>query len=165
METALAAALVLAADQLTKLWVRSAFLEEEVAVVVRGFLNLTYVRNRGGAFGIFPHQQALFIVLSFATIAVLVWFHRSIGAHHRLCKIALGIILGGAVGNLADRLLVDRERCVIDWIDVHWGAYHWPAFNVADSAISVGVVLLLYYLMLNAETKPARGAPAPPPGG
>ena len=65
MATALAAALVLAADQLTKLWVRSAFLEEEVAVVVRGFLNLTYVRNRGGAFGIFPHQQALFIVLSF----------------------------------------------------------------------------------------------------
>ena len=54
---------------------------------------------------------------------------------------------------------------MIDWIDVHWGAYHWPAFNVADSAISVGVVLLLYYLMLNAETKPARGAPAPPPGG
>lgn len=157
MATLLAAALVFAADQLTKLWVRSTFVEEEVTVVIQGFFNLTYVRNRGGAFGILPHQQLLFIVLSLATIAVLVWFRRGIGAHHRVCRIALGMILGGAVGNLTDRLAVDRERCVIDWLDVHWGAYHWPAFNIADSAISVGVILLLYYMMLSAGTEPARG--------
>lgn len=164
MATLLSAALVFAADQATKFWVRSAFAEEELVTVVRGFLNLTYVRNPGGAFGVFRHRQVLFIVLSLATIAALTWLYRGFPVQHRLCRIAVGGILGGALGNLADRLLVDPNRCVIDWIDVHWGACHWPAFNIADSAISVGVVVLLYYFLLKAGPGPIRdGDGAPPP--
>jgi signal peptidase II len=165
MATLLSAALVLAADQLTKLWVRSSFSEEELLTVIGGFFNITYIRNRGGAFGILQHQQMLFVVLSLATIVLLAWFSRSFGTRHRVCRIAVGLILGGALGNLADRLLVDRERCVIDWLDVHWGAYHWPAFNIADIAISVGVVVLLYYLLLNAEVGPGRGGDEAPSAG
>jgi signal peptidase II len=165
MAILLSAALVLAADQFTKLWVRSSFAEEEMRVVIHGFFNLTYVRNRGGAFGIFQHRQMLFVVLSLATIAALVWFSRGITPRHRLCRVAVGLILGGALGNLADRLLVDRERCVIDWLDVHWGAFHWPAFNIADSAISVGVFVLLYYLLLKVEVDPAKGGGSAPPAG
>ncbi|MEI6633598.1 MAG: signal peptidase II [Chlamydiota bacterium] len=165
MATLAAAALVLAADQLTKLWVRSAFAEEELTVVINGFFNLTYVRNRGGAFGIFQHRQMLFVVLSLATIAALAWFYRGFSPRRRVCRIAVGLILGGALGNLADRLLVDRDRCVIDWLDVHWGAYHWPAFNIADSAISVGVFVLLYYLLLKAEGGPAKGGGGAAPAG
>jgi signal peptidase II len=165
MATLATAALVLAADQLTKLWVRSAFAEEELMVVINGFFNLTYVRNRGGAFGVFQHRQMLFVVLSLATIAALAWFYREFTPRHRVCGIAVGLILGGALGNLADRLLVDPERCVIDWLDVHWGAYHWPAFNIADSAISVGVFVLLYYLLLKVEIDPAKGRGGAPPAG
>ena len=165
MATLATAALVLAADQLTKLWVRSAFAEEELMVVINGFFNLTYVRNRGGAFGIFQHRQMLFVVLSLATVAALAWFYRGFSPRPRVCRIAVGLILGGALGNLADRLLVDPDRCVIDWLDVHWGAYHWPAFNIADSAISVGVFVLLYYLLHKAEIDPAKGRGGAPPAG
>lgn len=155
MVAAVSALLVLAADQCTKLWVRTALVEEQCVTVIGGLLNLTYVRNRGGAFGIFPHRQAVFVVLSLATLAVLAWFYRGLSPRPLACRVAVGMILGGALGNLADRLLVDPDRCVIDWIDLHWGAYHWPAFNIADSGISVGVMILLYYLLLKVEVKPA----------
>ncbi len=165
MATVLSAALVFAADQLTKLWIRSAFVEQELRPLIRGVLNLTYVRNRGGVFGILQERQIFFIALSVAAIAALGWFYRGIPRQNRVCRVAVGLILGGALGNLSDRLISGRDRCVIDWLDFHWGPYHWPSFNIADSAISLGVAVLLYALLLGAA--PAHGGRdggAPPSG-
>jgi signal peptidase II len=153
MLTLLTASVVLLFDQLTKFWVRNTFSETEGVAVFQGFFNVTYVRNRGGVFGIFPHQQLLFILLSIITIAAIAYFYKNYTPKKRACEVALGLVLGGAVGNLLDRVALDKEGCVTDWLDLHWGAYHWPAFNIADSSICVGVFLLLYFLIMRAETK------------
>lgn len=145
------AALVLAADQLTKLWVRSRCDGEQLLVVIRGIFHITYVSNQGGAFGIFPRQQYLFVILSAVTILAIIYFYRAYAPRLLACKVAVGMILGGAVGNLLDRLLFDRHGGVTDWIDLHWGEYHWPAFNIADSAITIGVFALLYLLLLKVD--------------
>jgi signal peptidase II len=151
MLTICAAALVIVADQASKLWIRRAFAEEESLVVVRNFLNITFIRNRGGAFGIFPQQQYLFLVLSIVTVVALALLYRRFAPRGRSCRAAVGMIVGGAVGNLVDRVLVDRNGCVIDWLDLHLGQYHWPAFNIADMAISTGVAILIYLLVVRAE--------------
>ncbi|MCX6355479.1 MAG: signal peptidase II [Candidatus Aureabacteria bacterium] len=148
------AALVLIADQLTKFWVRSTFENEQLMAVVRDFLNITYVSNRGGVFGIFPRQQYLFAILSIATIIAIIHFYRVYAPRLLACRIAVGMILGGAVGNLLDRLALDFRGGVTDWIDCHWGEYHWPAFNIADSAITLGVFILLYLMLLKVEIQP-----------
>jgi signal peptidase II len=149
----LAALAVIGMDQLSKYWIRSSFGEEELRVIWQNCFNLTYVRNRGGAFGIFPYEPMLFVILSLVTIAILVYFYKSIGSGRRSVRIAIGLIIGGAVGNLIDRIAVDRDGCVIDWLDFHWGAYHWPAFNIADSAICVGVFILFMTLFLAGSGK------------
>ena len=156
MATLITAVLVLLADQLSKFWIRSTFGEEEILVVFRNFFNITYIKNRGGAFGIFPNQPLLFIFLSLVTIAAIIYFFRSYNPKHRAFGIAVGLILGGALGNLLDRILSDRGGYVTDWLDFHLYGYHWPAFNIADSAICVGVFLLLYFLLINPAGEKAR---------
>lgn len=151
MLTFLIAALVLLADQLTKFLIRRSFNETDTLVVFRDFFNITYIRNRGGVFGILQHQQMLFAILSVLTIIVIICFYRYYMPKRRICSIAVGLILGGALGNLSDRLLLDREGCVTDWLDFYWGSYHWPAFNIADSAICIGVFILLYLMILKPE--------------
>ncbi len=151
MLTFLIAALVLLVDQLTKFLIRRSFNETDTLVVLQDFFNVTYIRNRGGVFGILQHQQMLFSILSVLTIIVILYFYRYYMQKRRICNVAVGLILGGALGNLSDRLLLDREGCVTDWLDFYWGSYHWPAFNIADSAICVGVFILLYLMILKSE--------------
>ena len=132
-------------DQLTKAFVDRFMSLHESRTLIEGLLHLTYVRNRGAAFGLFsdaelPFQSALFSVVSLAALgAIAVYFFRLPDAS-RLARAALALVIGGAVGNLIDRA---RLGSVIDFVDVFWGLHHWPAFNVADSAISVGVALLV----------------------
>ena len=159
MTPLLVAILVVLLDQATKEWVRGAFSLHESLPVVPGFFHLTYIRNTGAAWGMFSGQNLALAVLAFAMLAALVLFRRKFlppGRHHR---VALGLLCGGIVGNLFDRLRLDY---VVDFLDVYWRVHHFPAFNVADSAICVGVgIYVLGTLLAPAPAAPAPETPAP----
>ncbi|MCF7849670.1 MAG: signal peptidase II [Kiritimatiellales bacterium] len=129
---------VLVLDQLSKQWIRDAFYYGESRPVIDGIFNLVYVRNPGAAWGIFGGQGILLILLSIVVLILLIVYRRSFlhdGLSH---KIILGLMLGGIVGNLVDRI---RFGWVTDFLDFHVGVHHWPSFNVADSAICIAVGL------------------------
>lgn len=136
-------------DQITKAIVSTTMGLHETVEVVPGFFNLTYVRNKGAAFGIFSgHGEVvgpyLLILASFLAIGFLVWIWLKERPSSLLDTASLGLILGGAMGNLVDRV---KGGEVIDFLDFHLGPYHWPAFNLADSAVTVGVLLFALRLM------------------
>jgi len=135
--------LVLVADQATKQWVLAALQPYEVIPVLPVF-NLTLVFNEGAAFSFLATasgwQRWFFIGLALViTVVLVVWLAR-LKPHERLSAAGLSLVAGGAVGNLIDRLMYGH---VVDFLDFYWRSWHWPAFNVADSAITVGVALLL----------------------
>ncbi|MGV6807396.1 MAG: signal peptidase II [bacterium] len=138
------AAVILAADLATKAWISRSFYYGEVRSV-NGFLNLVLVHNPGAAFSFLSDaggwQRWFFVLLSVAVSGWLcAWLFR-LQPHRRRLKLALSLILGGALGNLWDRLTLGY---VVDFIDVYYQSWHWPAFNLADSAITLGVLLLLW---------------------
>lgn len=149
----LVAGLVLALDQLVKAWLLDLLVVLGGFARITGFFNLVMVWNTGISFGLFSSgQQArwLFIALSLAIVAVLlVWLAR---AESRSLAVALGLIVGGAIGNVIDRW---QFGAVADFFDVHYAGWHWPAFNVADAAIvsGVGVILLQSLLAPRAVAK------------
>ena len=137
--------LVVIADQLSKQWVFTSFTLYESRAIIPGFFNLTYLTNNGAAFSILAGQpavwrQVFFIGAACVALVAIFVFQRSYGRQHFIYSLALSLIAGGAIGNLIDRI---RLGFVIDFLDVYIGNSHWPAFNVADSAITVGVVLFL----------------------
>lgn len=136
---------VVVLDQWSKSVVTSRLSEGAIVPVVEGFFNMTLVYNRGAAFGIFAHlpdsvRWPILAITSTIALAAVVYFLLNDFAKDRLAQIALGMIAGGAVGNIIDRISLGK---VVDFIDWFYGSYHWPAFNVADSAICVGVVVLI----------------------
>jgi signal peptidase II len=135
--------LVLLADQATKQWVLAALQPYEVIPVLPVF-NLTLVFNEGAAFSFLATaggwQRWFFIGLALVITVVLVVWLAKLKPHERLTAAGLSLVAGGAAGNLIDRLVYGH---VIDFLDFYWRSWHWPAFNVADSAITVGVALLL----------------------
>ena len=139
------AGLVTFLDQALKAWVQHAFRLYESRPVIEGFFHLTYVRNPGAAFGLFVGQgpvfrQVFFVgITAVALVAIGVAVAR-LDARRRWTLGALGLVAGGAVGNLIDRVRLGE---VVDFLDVFWRQYHWPAFNLADSAITAGVAMLL----------------------
>lgn len=139
---ALVAGLALVADQLTKWWVLVAIPEHRAVAVIPGFFDLVNIRNRGAAFGFLNRSDIewqfwLFLVATIIAIWAIMMLVRSAHEDKRLFG-GLGLIMGGALGNLVDRL---RFRAVVDFLDIYIGDWHWPAFNVADSAICIGAVL------------------------
>lgn len=135
--------LVVVLDQASKLWVLASFQEYEVLTVWPVF-NLTLVYNEGAAFSLLADaggwQQYLFVGLSaLVSVAVLIWLWR-LSAQERLTAWALALLLGGALGNLIDRVAYGK---VVDFLQWHWGDAYFPSFNLADSAITLAVVLLL----------------------
>ncbi len=135
--------LVIGLDQLSK-WLAASLLEPYQPVPVLPFFNLTLMYNTGAAFSFLAAaggwQRWFFLLLALAiSIALVIWISR-LKRSELWLVIALSLILGGAVGNLIDRVLHSH---VIDFIDVYYGRWHWPAFNLADSAITVGAVLLV----------------------
>jgi signal peptidase II len=143
LRTGLLFSLVLiVADQLSKILVMQYLLPGGRGMVLTPFLNLVVVWNRGVSFGLFGHDWAgAPWVLSALAVAIVVllclWLTK---AQRRLTALALGAIIGGAIGNVIDRA---RFGAVYDFIDLHYAGWHWPAFNLADSAITLGVVALL----------------------
>jgi signal peptidase II len=143
--------IIVALDQATKFAVNRFLDLHQSHALVPGLLSLTYVRNRGAAFGILseaalPHQTLLFSLVSLLALAGIVAYDLWLPPSERLSHLALGLVMGGAVGNLIDRT---RHGYVVDFVDVFWGTHHWPAFNVADSAITSGVALVVLDMLLS----------------
>ena len=146
---AITALVVLVLDQLTKAWALQALMPGRTVPVIDGFFSLTLVTNPGLAFGMLSTTPAgwrwVVALLSIGALSVLaVVGLRMLPGGGRLTPLALGLIFGGAVGNLIDR---GRFGAVVDFLDFYWRSYHWPAFNAADSAITVGVALLALRLL------------------
>ena len=159
MTPLLVALLVILFDQATKEWVRGAFSLHESVPVVPGFFHLTYIRNTGAAWGMFSGQNLALAVLAFAMLVALVLFRRQFLPPGRVHRVALGLLCGGIVGNLFDRLRLDY---VVDFLDFFHRGWHFPAFNVADSAICIGVAIyVLGTLLAPRAAAPAPEAPAP----
>lgn len=136
------ALLIIAFDQVTKLWVLDYFSLNPSPNTITSFFNLVLVFNKGVSFGMFNHEIAYMPVVLGAvaviiTGALLVWLAKTTQG---LTALALGLLIGGAIGNLIDRI---RLGMVVDFLDFHAFGWHWPAFNVADSAVVVGASLLL----------------------
>jgi signal peptidase II len=147
------AGLIVALDQVTKALVDDFMTLHESRTIVEGLVRLTYVQNRGAAFGILseaglPYQSLMFSVVSLLALLAIALYAWRMPVQSRLPQTALAMVMGGAVGNLLDRA---RLGYVIDYVDMYWGPHHWPAFNVADSAITVGVALLVIDILRNPE--------------
>jgi len=140
------AGIVLFLDQFTKYIIISSIGYGQQIVVIPGFFNIVHATNTGGAFGILANagkwKHLFFQVVSVAAIIGLFYFYISSKNRTKLFLIGSALIAGGAMGNLTDRI---RLRAVTDFLDFHIGVYHWPAFNIADSAITIGALLLMIH--------------------
>ena len=139
---------VLVLDQITKYLVGKHIFRQEVIPVIPGFFNLTHVRNKGAAFSLFAtmpdsFRSVFFLSVALAAIAVIGYLIQK--THERLLVVAFSLIAGGAVGNVIDRI---RYGEVVDFIQWYVKSYYWPSFNVADSAITIGVGLLAIDMLL-----------------
>ena len=159
---ALIAGLVLLIDQLSKWWILSTFRIYESLPVIPGFFDLTFVTNTGAAFGILAGEQNIwrqifFVAMTLVALVVLCSAFRHYRHIGKLYVVGIGLVSGGALGNLVDRL---RFGHVVDFLDFYVKGHHWPAFNAADSAITVGVAMFLLagYLEYRSEKKDLVGS-------
>ena len=151
------AAVIVALDQATKRWVSLVHFQwpNGSEALIPGFFSFTYVQNTGGAFGIFDTTQSSALALAsvslIAAAAIVIYTIRDRSSFAVILVVALGLTLGGAVGNFIDRV---RLHYVVDFLDVYVGTHHWPVFNIADSAICVGVALLAVHYSLASRRTP-----------
>lgn len=154
------APLLLILDQLSKLYIDRNFLLGESVTVFANFFHITYIRNKGAAFGILagsPWRVPFFVTIGIIACGALLWYLYSTRADQKLLQISLVMVFSGALGNIIDRV---RLAEVIDFIDVHWYQHHWPAFNIADSAITVGVGLMILDLWFEERRSKRANLPA-----
>jgi signal peptidase II len=156
------ALIVLALDQVTKFLIRAQMDFREVLPVMGEFFRFHYVHNSGAAFGLFSHSGSryYFIAISLISIAVILYLILSGRYEFRGSRIAFGLVLGGAVGNLVDRIWLKE---VIDFIDMGFGAHRWPTYNIADVGVTLGVLYLAATFITTeweGSRKPESIAPA-----
>ena len=147
-------ALVLILDQATKIYIDRSMTLHSSIPVVENFFSITYLRNKGAAFGILANSSfrlPFFILVSTVAVCVIFVVVQRLREDQKLAAVSLSLIFSGALGNLIDRIRLGE---VIDFLDAHWYNHHWPAFNIADSAICVGVFLLAIDMFL--EERRAR---------
>jgi signal peptidase II len=132
-------------DQVTKAMIRPAFALYESREVIPGFLDLTRVHNTGAAFGMlnaaeFPFKTVVLSLIAFIALGGVAWYAATVPLSDRLARIGIAGVLGGAIGNLIDRA---SAGYVLDFVDAYWNGWHFWAFNVADAAITVGVIFMI----------------------
>jgi len=147
----LIAGAVVILDQITKAVILNQLPLYRSIPVIHGFFNITHIHNPGGAFGFFAEQspwvrKIVFLFMSSAAVVLVLYFYHNTPRTHPWLAAGLALIFGGAIGNLIDRF---RFGKVVDFLDFYLGSAHWPAFNVADSAITVGVTIFLIHLAFN----------------
>jgi signal peptidase II len=150
---------IIIADQVTKFIVDQSMPLHHSIPVIDNLFSLTYIRNTGAAFGILSGSAASFrlpflVLFSILAIGFVVMMLRRLPDRETGLITALAFILGGAIGNLIDRVAYGE---VIDFLDVYWSTFHWPAFNLADSFITVGVLITVYYLIKAKGEDPFAG--------
>src|SRR6201995_2824761 len=153
----LIASLILLCDRMTKLLVLQKLTLQDVVDVIPGIFRLTHVQNQGAAFGLFAESPAewrvamlvMFSLAALAVVSALLWKN---GNAMNATAISLSMVFGGALGNLWDRVMSGR---VIDFLDFYVGSHHWPAFNIADSAIVIGALLLLSEIFMAPQEEKA----------
>ncbi len=143
------AGIVIILDQITKMAVLNNLDLYRSVTVIPGFFSLTHILNPGGAFGFMANQSAgirsmLFIVISLLAVCLIFYFYCTTPPEYSLLQTAFALILGGAIGNMIDRF---RFGEVVDFLDFYLGELHWPAFNVADSAISTGICIFIIHIL------------------
>lgn len=149
------ASLVVLFDQITKWLVVRAIAVDQPTVVIDGFFQLVNWRNTGAAWGMLQGYNGVLALVSVVTVVALILFRRSLGVGQSgLCAATIALIIGGIIGNLIDRV---RVGSVIDFLDFYIGDHHWPAFNVADSAICIGVAL---YVIASWQHDTNKSAPS-----
>ncbi len=153
--------LVVLIDQATKIWVHQTMRIYESTPIVPGLLDFHYIRNTGAAFGFLSGSHAgfripFFILVSSVAIGIILYLFWKLEESEVVMPLALSLVLGGAIGNLIDRIRLGE---VIDFILFHYKAFRWPAFNVADIGITIGVFLLIIRIFLFERREPAKSAP------
>jgi signal peptidase II len=143
------AGLIVIADQITKALILKSMPLYHSVSVIPGLFNITHIQNPGGAFGFLANQSSntrtiVFLLISSLAVGLIFWFYKNTPKTHLWLATAFAMIFGGAIGNLIDRI---RFGKVVDFLDLYLGELHWPAFNIADSAISIGIAVFLFHLI------------------
>ncbi len=141
-------------DQVSKIYIENNFFLGQFVKIIPGFLNIVSVRNRGAAFGFLRDHNSILgvpilLVIGFIALVVILYIYLKEDEHFFWRRIGLCLVLAGTSGNLIDRIRLGE---VIDFVDIYFRSYHWPAFNVADSAITTGVVLLILSLTFQSPS-------------
>jgi len=142
---------VILADQITKYIIKINLALYDNIIVIDNFFNITHILNPGGAFGFFASgslevRRFIFLFMSSVVALFVLWFYKRCAVDFIFLSYGLALIFSGAMGNLIDRF---RYGKVVDFLDFYIGSAHWPAFNVADSAISIGMGILIYHILFN----------------
>jgi signal peptidase II len=143
------AGLVVLADQITKALILKHLPLHKSIPVIAGFFDITHILNPGGAFGLMANMSVVlrtvvFLFISSLAVGLILYFYIKTPPGHAFLATGFALIFGGAIGNLIDRV---RYGMVVDFLDFYIGKYHWPAFNIADSAITVGLFIFIYHLL------------------
>jgi signal peptidase II len=144
---------VVAADQITKIIVLKTLPLFHSVTIIPGFFSLTHIHNPGGAFGFLSNnssnfQRLMFLLFSSAAIGLIFYFYKKTPVTNRVLSTGLALVFGGAIGNMIDRIRMGK---VVDFLDVYMGNFHWPAFNIADSAVSIGMIIFLFHLLFEKQ--------------
>jgi signal peptidase II len=136
---------IVALDQLTKAAIRATLPLHQSVTIIPGLMDFTHVRNTGAAFGIlnlaeFPFKSVVIALVATAALVAVGMYAASLAHHQIVARVGLALIIGGAAGNLVDRIVAGS---VVDFVDVYWRTYHFWAFNIADSAITIGVAIMI----------------------
>jgi signal peptidase II len=156
------APLILALDQATKLMVAGSMAEGQSIAVLGDFFRLTFIHNRGAAFGINVGSPLLHLLFSLGALGALGWMFHTAPPEARLLRCSLSTVLGGALGNIVDRVRLEK---VVDFFDFGLGDLRWPVFNVADTFVTIGICLLILTYSRHQEQEAKTPAPDPQPPG
>lgn len=142
---------IVLADQASKYVIKSHLGLHDFIVVIPNLFHITHILNPGGAFGFFADKSPeirkfIFLFLSSIVAVFVLWFYKKTAKDHIFLSYGLALIFGGAVGNLIDRFMYGK---VVDFLDFFIGTAHWPAFNVADASINIGMAILIYHIIFN----------------